>query len=84
MSAKNPRIHTVLEPRLYKAVEILARKHGRSLSQEVRDLVRDALEMFEDRLLDSFAESRRKSFEPKKALTVDQARRRLRTFRERK
>ena len=77
MAKKSPRIHTVLEPPLYEAVELLARKHGLSLSQEVRDLVRDALELAEDRVLTDFAESRRSTFDPSKALTVAQARRLL-------
>jgi len=79
MTAKSPRIHTVLEPYLYEAVEILARKHGRSLSQEVRELVCEALEVLEDHLLDGFSQSRRKTFQSGKALTIREARKRLRS-----
>ena len=79
MATKSPRIHTVLEPYLHKAVEILAKTHGLSLSQEVRDLVRDALELTEDRVLADFAEVRRSSFDASKALTVSQLRKRLRS-----
>jgi plasmid stability protein len=77
MGAQNPRVHTVLDPPIYKAVEILARANGLSLSQEVRDLVRAALEQIEDAGLDSFAEDRRRTFNPKKALSVAQVRGRL-------
>jgi hypothetical protein len=77
MATKSPRIHTVLEPHLYEAVELLAKKQGLSLSQEVRDLVRDALDLAEDRLLEDFAELRRSSFDSSKALRVPQLRKRL-------
>jgi plasmid stability protein len=81
MSTKSPRIHTVLEPPLYEAVELLAKKHGLSLSQEVRDLVREALELTEDRALADLAAARRQSFDRTKALTVAQARKRLKASR---
>ncbi len=78
MAAKNPRIHTVLDPILFEIVERLAREHGFSLSVEAAELIREAVALREDRALDLFAESRRKSFDPKKALTLDGVRRRLR------
>ena len=78
MSAKNPRIHTVLEPPLFEAVKRLAEEQGLTLSEEARDLIREALELREDRGLNALAEHRRKSFDPKKALSVADLRRRLR------
>jgi len=42
------RINTVLEPPLYREVERLARGEKVSLSQKVRDLVREALDLAED------------------------------------
>ncbi len=77
MSAKAPRIHTVLDPPLYRAVQLLARRNGTSLSQEVRHLVREALEHIEDSALDALAEERRRSFDRKKALSVKDIRKRL-------
>lgn len=77
MATKIPRIHTVLDPSLYEAVELLARKNGVSLSQEVRDLVRGAIELVEDRGIAAFADERRKTFDRKKALSVAQVRKRL-------
>lgn len=77
MSARNPRIHAVLEPPLYKAVEYLAEKRGVSLSQEVCDLVRNALELLEDAGLERFADERRKTFRRKKALSVEEIHERL-------
>lgn len=78
MSAKSPRIHTVLELPLYKLVKRLAEEHGSSLSEEAGDLIREAVELREDRALDLFAESRRKTFDGRKALTLVEVRKRLR------
>ena len=77
MSAKNPRIHAVLEPPLFGVVKSLARRHGSSLSQEAHDLIREAVELHEDRALDELAEGRRRSWRPKKALTAAEVRARL-------
>jgi hypothetical protein len=77
MGTKHPRIHAVLEPPLFDAVQRLAAKAGVSLSQKVRDLVEDALELIEDAGLDAFAEGRRRTFEARKALTVEKAKSRL-------
>jgi len=77
MSAKNPRIHAVLEPPLYGIVKSLARKHGSSLSQEAHDLIREAVELHEDRALDDLAESRRSSWNSKRALTAAEVRAQL-------
>ena|SRR6185503_5853222 len=78
MGTKHPRIHAVLEPPLFDAVQKLAAQAGVSLSQKVRDLVEDALELIEDSTLESLAEERRRTFDPKTALTVGQMRRRIR------
>jgi hypothetical protein len=77
MSTKNPRIHTVLEPPLFEIVERLAKKDGHSLSEEAADLIREAVALREDRTLDLFAQARRKTFDPKKALTLGELRKRL-------
>ena len=77
MGAKNPRIHAVLEPPLFAVVKRLAGKHGSSLSQEAHDLIREAVELHEDRGLDELAERRRSSWNAKKALTADELRTRL-------
>lgn len=78
MAAKNPRIHTVLEPPLYEIVERLARQDGFSLSEEAADLIREAVTLREDRALELFARARRKTFDRKKALTLADLRKRLR------
>jgi len=48
MPTQLKRINTVLEPPLYREVERLARGDRVSLSQKVRDLVREALDLVED------------------------------------
>ncbi len=48
MPSKNPRVNAVLEEPLFRAVQVLARREGVSLSQKVRDLVREAVELAED------------------------------------
>jgi hypothetical protein len=79
MATKNPRIHTVLEPPLYEVVERLAREHGFSLSEEAAGLIREAVALREDRTLDRFGDTRRRTFDPKKALSIEDVRRRLKT-----
>ncbi len=69
MPATNPRINVTLERPIYQAVRRLAKKNGESLSEEVRDLVREALEIYEDRWLGEFAEERERTFDRNKALS---------------
>jgi len=59
MPSKNPRVNAVLEEPLFHAVERLARREGVSLSQKVRDLVREAVELSEDEGLVAIVERRR-------------------------
>ena len=56
MPVKNPRTNVVLEKPLYHSIEQLASRDGVSLSFKVRDLVKEALEIEEDRALSAFAE----------------------------
>lgn len=64
MPSTHPRINTVLEPPLYKAVKRLADRDRVSLSQKVRDLVREALELLEDAALEELVSERRKNQAP--------------------
>ena len=79
MATKHPRIHTVLEPPLFEVVERLAKKDGFSLSEEAAGLIREAVALREDRALDRLGETRRGTFDRKKALSIADVRRRLRT-----
>lgn len=69
MATKNPRLNVVLEPPVYYSVKKLAQKNGISLSLEARDLIKEALELVEDRYWVEKAEEREKTLSRKKALT---------------
>ena len=71
MATKHPRIHLVLENPLFKTVESLAHKNDLSLSSQVRELIIEAIETYEDRVLTRIAEERTKSFNHDKALSHD-------------
>ena len=72
MPTKNPRVNVVLEEPLYEGLSLWAKREGISLSLKVRDLVKEALEIEEDRALARIAEKREQSFDRKKALTHQQ------------
>jgi len=72
MPAKNPRLNVVLERPLYEALERLAHRDGTSLSLKARDLLREALESYDDLGLAEMAEERERTFERARALTHDQ------------
>jgi len=69
MPTRNPRVNVVLEGPLYEGLQRWARRDGVSLSLKVRDLVKEALEAEEDRVLIHLAEEREQSFNRKEALT---------------
>ncbi|MEK9144142.1 MAG: antitoxin, RHH family protein [Elusimicrobiota bacterium] len=72
MPTTRPRVNVVLERPLYRALRKLALKDGVSLSTKLRDLVREALEEYEDACLVRLAEEREKTFDRSRALTHDQ------------
>ncbi len=72
MPAKNPRINVVLDKRMYEVVKRLARRDGISLSLKTRDLIRDALELYEDEALSLWAEDRDKTFDRSKSLSHEE------------
>lgn len=72
MSTKNPRLNVVLEPPLYSAIRILAKKDGISLSLKARDLIRQALEYCEDAYWANAANKREATFRKKSALSHKQ------------
>jgi len=58
MPSTGPRVNAVLERPLYSAVRALARRHGVSMSEMVRRLVHEALELEEDAALADLVERR--------------------------
>ena len=72
MATKHPRLNVVLESPLYSAIKQLAKKEGVSLSLKARDLIREALEMYEDIHWAKVAASREKTLYRKTALTHKQ------------
>lgn len=69
MSTKNPRLNVVLEPPLFLAIQQLAKKDGVSLSLKARDLIREALESYEDRYWVRKVAERERTFDSKKSLS---------------
>ena len=68
MPAKNPRINVSLETSIYNVIQNLANEGKTSMSNVVRDLVRESLALREDVGLAEFAEEREKTFDDSKAL----------------
>ncbi len=60
MPTKHPRLNVVLEKPLYRAIALLAKEEGVSLSMKARDLIRDAVEHLEDVGLAMIVEERAK------------------------
>ena len=72
MATKNPRLNVVLEPALMKGVGQLAKSQGVSLSTMARDLIKEALETYEDGQWHKIAQKREATFSAKKALSHDE------------
>ena len=72
MATKHPRLNVVLESPLYTAVQRLAKREGVSLSLKARDLIREALETYEDLHWEKVASSRERTLRRKPALTHKQ------------
>jgi len=73
MPTTNPRVNVVLDEPLYRGLRQWAKRDGISLSLKVRDLVKDALDMEEDRVLNDMAERRMATFDRKTAKTHAEA-----------
>ncbi len=72
MPTRLPRINVVFDPAAHRAVRQLARRDGASLSDEVRRLVDEAIELEEDLALARLAAGREKTFSRKTALRHDE------------
>lgn len=69
MPTKKPRVNVVLERPLYESLGRLARRDGTSFSTKARDLLRDALETYEDIGLADIADERARTFDARRALS---------------
>jgi hypothetical protein len=69
---KHPRVNIVLEEPLLRALQGYAERHGVSLSQAARDLVRESLETHEDLELARLGDERARTFDRWQALTHDE------------
>ena len=79
MPANNRRVNIVLERPLYDALLRLARRDAVSLSEKARDLLRNALEVDENVILNEIAAERERTVNRTATLTHDATwRRRLR------
>ena len=72
MPTKNPRVNMVLERGLYEILQRMAELDGVSLSFKARDLIKEAIELYEDLALGSAAREREGSFNRKRALRHQQ------------
>ena len=68
MVTKHPRLNVVLESELYDEIQKMAEKKGVSLSLMARDLLKEAIERYEDAYWEKVAKQRDKSFSKKSAL----------------
>ena len=71
MSTKQPRLNVVLEPSVYKAILKVSKKEGLSMSLVARDLLREALLLYEDAYWAKEAQKREQTFLKEKGLSHD-------------
>ena len=72
MATKHPRLNVVLEPEILMGIKKLAKNYGVSLSLMARDLLKEAIERYEDGYWQRVTEKREKNFSYKNALTHKQ------------
>lgn len=67
MATNLPRLNVAMEPSIFRTIQKLSRREGLSMSLIVRDLVREALTIYEDAYWAGEAERREKTFSLTKA-----------------
>ena len=72
MPAKNPRLNVVLDREIFEALDEISRKKGISRSLLARDLIKEALEIYEDIYWDKAAGKRDESFSLGSSLSHDE------------
>lgn len=61
MPTKNPRLNVVVNDEIYKIIEKLSIKEGKSMSVVAKELLEDAIDKHEDLLLSEMAQKREKT-----------------------
>ena len=69
MATKQPRLNVVIEPAVYNAIHRLSKREGLSMSLVARDLLHEALLLYEDTFWAKEAEAREKTFLRKRAVS---------------
>lgn len=69
MSTKLPRLNVGLEPYVYHSILKLSKKEGLSMSLVARDLLREALILYEDAYWAKEARARQRTFVRQKAVS---------------
>ena len=69
MPTKNPRLNMVIEREIFEALDEISRRKGISHSLLARDLIKEALEIYEDIYWDQVARERDENFLPDEALS---------------
>ena len=69
MPTKNPRLNVVLDTEIYDTLRKLAHKDGVSLSLKARDLLKEALLLYEDTYWEKITQEREDTFSYKNALS---------------
>ena len=69
MATKLPRLNVVIEPYVFQSIRRLSRREGLSMSLVARDLLREALLLYEDAFWAKEAEAREATFTRKEART---------------
>ena len=72
MPTKHPRLNVVLERPALRSVQRLAERDGVSLSWKARELIHQALELYEDAYWVEQARAREKTFDRRTAWTHEQ------------
>ena len=72
MATKLPRLNVVMEPYVFHSIQKLSKKEGLSMSLVARDLLREALTIYEDAYWVKEAEARENTFVRSKALKHNQ------------
>ena len=68
MATKLPRLNVVLETHTYRLIQRMSKKEGLSMSLLARDLLREALLLYEDAYWVKEAQVRERTFKKEKAL----------------